>query len=130
MWKNDKPPYRIVMNSKAASGISWHCKHYVGRRVMKHFKSGHDLAKEMGIPVSNLKKTFDEYNQYAEDKKNGKNTDPFGKIFFTNAPFSIDDSFYVGWVTPVIHYTMGGLSITPKCECISESSRTIPGLFA
>ena len=36
-----------------------HCEHYVGRGVMRHFKSGRDLADDMNINVGILKKTFD-----------------------------------------------------------------------
>ena len=126
MWKHNKAPYRLVLNSAAASNLDWHCKHYVSRRVMKRFESGAALAAEMGIPVSQLKESFDQYNDYAK-----KGSDPFGKIYFTNAPFHIDDSFYVAIVTPVVHYTMGGLAISPKSECVYEgSNRVIPGLFA
>ncbi len=126
MWEHGKAPYRLVLNSAAASNLDWHCKHYVSRRVMKHFDSGADLAAEMGIPTSQLKESFDQYNDYAK-----KGTDPFGKIYFTNAPFDINDSFYVAQVTPVVHYTMGGLAISPKSECVYDgSNRVIPGLFA
>merc|ERR1711988_1947804 len=87
---------------------------------------GAALAAETGIPVSQLKESFDQYNEYAK-----KGTDPFGKIYFTNAPFDINDSFYVAQVTPVVHYTMGGLAISPKSECVYDgSNRVIPGLFA
>ena len=41
---------------------------------MKRFESGEALAKEIGIPASTLKKTFDDYNTSARTKK-----DPFGK---------------------------------------------------
>ena len=34
MWKN-KPPFRLMLNSKAANEIHWHCEHYKGRGVMK-----------------------------------------------------------------------------------------------
>merc|ERR1719181_827399 len=126
MWKHDKAPYRLILNSKAASNLDWHCKHYCSRRVMKHFKSGEALAKEMGIPTEQLKKSFDQYNEYAK-----AGTDPHGKIFFTNAPYNIDDSFYVAQVTPIVHYTMGGLAISPKAECVyDKTSRAIPGLYA
>ena len=43
---------------------------------MKHFKTGADMAKEMGIPVSELKNTFDKYNEGAKSKK-----DEFGKLY-------------------------------------------------
>lgn len=66
-----------------------HVKHYEGRKLMKGFKSGQDLAKEMGISPDVLQKTckqvlysisirftdffltVDKYNEVGE-----KNTDP------------------------------------------------------
>lgn len=48
MWKN-KGPYRLILNSKASKEIEWHCKHYVGRGLMKFYPKGDDLAKDMGI---------------------------------------------------------------------------------
>merc|ERR1712224_692983 len=79
-----------------------------------------------GIPLAQLRKSFEQYNEYAK-----AGSDPFGKIYYTNAPFDVNDSFYVAQVTPVVHYTMGGLAISPKAECVyEESSRVIPGLFA
>jgi hypothetical protein len=38
-------PYRLVLNGAASKEIEWHCKHYVGRKLMKRFESGADLAK-------------------------------------------------------------------------------------
>jgi flavocytochrome c len=126
MWQENKAPYRLVLNSAAASNLQWHCKHYCSRRVMKHFKSGADLAKEMGIPTSQLQASFENYNEAART-----GNDKFGKIYFTHAPFDINDSFYVAQVTPVVHYTMGGLAISSKAECVyEENNRVIPGLYA
>jgi succinate dehydrogenase/fumarate reductase flavoprotein subunit len=128
MWAHDKGPYRLVLNTKAARNLQWHCKHYVSRRVMKKFGSGQALADEMGIPVSQLASSFAAYNAAADPNGPG---DPFGKVYFTNAPFEVDDAFFVAQVTPVVHYTMGGLAISPKSECVYEaSSRAIPGLYA
>jgi hypothetical protein len=67
-------PIRLVLNGKASKEIEWHCKHYVGRGLMKRFDTGEALAKEMGITPSVLKKTFDDYNTSARTKK-----DPYGK---------------------------------------------------
>jgi aspartate oxidase len=53
MAKN-KAPFRLILNSKAAKEIEWHCKHYVGRGLMRKFDSGADLAKEMGITLLKL----------------------------------------------------------------------------
>jgi flavocytochrome c len=125
MWKHNKGPYRLIFNSKATSGIAWHCKHYVGRRVMK-VTTGAELAKDMGIPAETLKKTFDDYNRYS--KEGG---DPWGLKFFKAAPYAVDDTFNVAIITPVVHYTMGGLSINGRAEVLrADNQEPIPGLYA
>jgi hypothetical protein len=167
--KNKQAPYRLLLNSKGSNEILWHCKHYCGRGLMKHFKSGADLAKEMGISTAELKKTFDTYNEGAKTNK-----DAFGKKFFHNVrctrkrhassvrccaldgtrfslalsfaslcsmvvlqmPFSVDDEFHVAIVTPVVHYSMGGVQINPDAEIVRPSKtegkfgEVVKGLFA
>jgi len=123
MWKN-KFPIRLVLNSAAAKEIEWHCKHYIGRGLMKKFDSGAALAKEMGISSQVLENTFAKYNEVAKSNK-----DPFGKQFFQNVPFTIKDEFYVSVVTPVVHYCMGGLEIDPDSLVIGKKG-PIVGLFA
>ena len=68
IWENGKFPIRLILNGKASREIEWHCKHYVGRGLMKRFNSGEALAKEFGLSPSVLKKTFDEYNLAAKTK--------------------------------------------------------------
>jgi len=127
MWSHNKAPYRLLLNSKAASQMQWHCDHYKGRRVMKSFNNAEQVAKEMGIPLENLKKTFDAYNNSAASGKE----DQFGKVYYHNTPFELEEKYYVAQVTPVVHYTMGGLAISPSCECVDEKTMcTIPGLYA
>ncbi|KAJ3325112.1 hypothetical protein HDV06_004868 [Boothiomyces sp. JEL0866] len=123
MWKG-KGPFRLVLNSKAGKEIEWHCKHYMGRGLMKHYKSGAELAKDTGIPLKSLETTFANYNEVARTKKC-----PFGKKFFHNVPFSVDDSFWVAIVTPVLHFTMGGVQIDDASRVLSPAG-PIPGLFA
>ncbi|RPD63819.1 Flavocytochrome c [Lentinus tigrinus ALCF2SS1-6] len=125
MWENGKFPIRLVLNGPASKEIEWHCKHYVGRGLMKRFESGEALAKEMGIRPEVLKKTFDDYNQVVRTKK-----DPFGKKFFTDAEWKMDDYFNVALMTPVLHYTMGGLEIDAESRVLDKSGKPIPGLFA
>jgi len=124
MNKRAKGPYRLVLNSKGAKEIEWHCKHYMGRGLMKHFKSGNDLAREMGINVKALDDTFKAYNQVATDNK-----DPYGKKFFHNLFFDVNDEFYVSIVCPVLHYCMGGLEIAPDSQVVGKSG-PIEGLYA
>merc|ERR1719197_302207 len=68
MWKS-KPPFRLVLNEAASNEIIWHCKHYTGRGVMKYYKSGADLAKDMGVPLSTLENTMQKHFEAAEKTK-------------------------------------------------------------
>ncbi|KAJ7594686.1 fumarate reductase [Mycena floridula] len=124
IWENKKYPIRLVLNGNASKEIEWHCKHYVGRGLMKRFESGDALAKEFGLAPAVLKKTFDDYNKVVRSKK-----DPFGKKFFSGE-WKYDDIFNVAIMTPVLHYTMGGLEIDAESRVISSSGKPIPGLFA
>ena len=42
----------------------------------------------------------------------------------------MNDYFNVAIMTPVLHYTMGGLQIDPESRVIDEAGKPIPGLFA
>lgn len=126
MWENNKFPIRLVLNKESSDEILWHCKHYVGRGLMKRFDSGSELAKEFGIPESKLKSTFDEYVQIGQ----GKKPDPYKKKFFHNFNFTMQGPFYVASMTPVLHYSMGGVEINEKSEVLDTNKKPIPGLYA
>jgi flavocytochrome c len=123
MWKG-QGPFRLVLNSKAGKEIEWHCKHYMGRGLMKHYKSAADLAKDTGMPLKNVEATFASYNEIAKSKKC-----PFGKKFFHNVPFVTNDQFWVAIVTPVLHFTMGGVQIDDQSRVLNNEG-PVPGLFA
>ncbi|PPQ96817.1 hypothetical protein CVT26_006218 [Gymnopilus dilepis] len=124
IWENGKYPIRLVLNGPASKEIEWHCKHYVGRGLMKRCDSGEALAKEFGLSPEVLKKTFEDYNQSVRTKK-----DPFGKKFF-QGEWKFDDIFHVAIMTPVLHYTMGGLEIDAESRVVGKDGKPIPGLFA
>ncbi|PSR84411.1 hypothetical protein PHLCEN_2v5448 [Hermanssonia centrifuga] len=125
IWENGKYPIRLILNGQASQEIEWHCKHYVGRGLMKRFESGEALAKDMGLKPEVLKKTFDTYNAGVKAKK-----DPFGKKFFSSGEWKMNDFFNVAIMTPVLHYTMGGLEIDPESRVVGKDGKPIPGLFA
>jgi len=91
---------------------------------MKRFDSGEALSKEFGLPPAVLKKTFEEYNQGVRTQ-----SDQFGKVFF-QGEWKFDDFFHVAIMTPVLHYTMGGLEIDPESRVLDRNHKAIPGLFA
>ena len=127
MWEEkDKGtwPIRLVLNSKASNTLDFHTRHYSGRGLMKKM-TGKQLAEEMGCGDYALKKTFEEYNKYAE----GKEKDPFDKQYFHNFPIEIDDDFHVALMEPVLHFTMGGIEIDDKSQCLNGEHQPFDGLF-
>merc|ERR1712086_195129 len=150
MWKN-KPPFRLCLNKAASDEIIWHCKHYTGRGVMKYYKSGNDLAKDMNIPIQTLIDTHDQHFQAASKTAkdpdggsypaypSGKSWDEAsgptgsGKKFYHNEiPGSAvaTQEFYVAIITPMIHYCMGGLEVTAEAEVVGPKNAAIGGLYA
>jgi succinate dehydrogenase/fumarate reductase flavoprotein subunit len=149
MWKN-KPPFRLCLNKAASDEIIWHCKHYTGRGVMKYYKSGADLAKDMGVPVETIAAEMEQHYQASKKQEkdpdggqwpaypSGKSWDAAsgptgsGKKFYHNvisgAEFATQE-YYVAIITPVIHYCMGGLEITEDSEVVGAKG-VIPGLYA
>lgn len=128
MWKQKeakKWPIRLVLNSKASNVLDFHTRHYSGRGLMKKM-SGKELAKEIGCSEDTLQKTFLSYNDIAD----GKQKDPFGKKFFHNLPFDINDTFHVSVMEPVLHFTMGGIEINDKAEVLNADGKPFEGLYA
>jgi len=151
MWKN-KPPFRLALNKNASDEISWHCKHYTGRGVMKFYENGAALAKDMGVPLQTLVDSHDQHYQASQkmakdpeggswpaypsgkswDEPSGKTGS--GKKFYHNIiPGSAvkTQPFYVAIITPVIHYCMGGLEVDVDSAVLdTKSGKAIPGLYA
>ncbi|KAL4902647.1 hypothetical protein BDW74DRAFT_62081 [Aspergillus multicolor] len=128
MWKEKekgKWPIRLVLNSKASKVLDFHTRHYSGRGLMKKI-TGKELAKEIGCGDAKLQKTFDDYNAIAD----GKQKDPWGKKFFHNLPFSVDDEFHVALMEPVLHFTMGGIEINDRAEVLNSEQKPFDGLYA
>jgi len=122
--KEDRWPIRLILNSKSSNVLDFHTRHYSGRGLMKKM-TGKELAKEIGCSEEKLSKTFSDYNDIAD----GKQKDPFGKKYFHNGPFKVDDTFHVALMEPVLHFTMGGIEINDKAECLNADGKPFDGLF-
>lgn len=82
------------------------------------------VCEHFGIEVEGLKETIEIWNKDAEDgadsQFNYRSTmKPLGA-----APYAMFS------VTPIVHYTMGGLVINADAAVLDESGEPIPGLFA
>ncbi len=93
--------------------------------VVKTFDTPEALADFHKIPKDVFLKTLAEWNECIAQKK-----DPTfkAKIFDDTKPN--EGKFYSIRLWPRVHYTMGGLAITPKAEVIGIDMKPIKGLYA
>lgn len=139
MMKN-KGPFRLLLNSKASKELDWHTRHYKGRGLMKAYKNIKALADEMKVPYSTLEETWKSYNANFEKQTKdpeggpydayggGKSWDSFGKKYYHNMPVDLNDEYHVAIITPVVHYTMGGVCVDQHARLTGKNG-AIPGLF-
>ena len=84
------------------------------------------VAAKLEVDASVLRQMIHSYQEAADAGE-----DKFGKVAFP-AGFSESDHFYVAFVTPSLHYCMGGLEITSSAQVLKagETKKPVPGLFA
>eukprot|EP00049_Salpingoeca_infusionum_P018942 m.359436 g.359436 ORF g.359436 m.359436 type:complete len:550 (+) comp18565_c0_seq1:294-1943(+) len=83
-----------------------------------------DIEVDEGV----VRSTFEAYKKAAD----GELSDEFGRTTFqTNFEDAMggEAAFYIARITPSLHYSMGGLAITPKAQVLNESGQPIPNLF-
>lgn len=93
--------------------------------LIKKANSIEELAKQLHIPVDNLKESIERYNELAH---NGKDDD-FGKE--SNRLFPIENGpFYGAWVSGRLLATLDGLRINTHMQVLNEKGSVILGLYA
>lgn len=119
--------FTLVLNGKAADKANRHAVLYSKKGLLTKVESLQDLATHLKVQKDVLQKTFEAYNDAA---KKGK--DQFGRTVFPAGhwPIEWDEPFYVGTVTPVIHYTMGGIAIDTEGRVLSKTNEPFQGLYA
>lgn len=121
-----KYPIRLVLNGKSASALEFHMRHYTGRGLMRKM-SGPELAAAIGCSEDKLDRSFADYNMIAQGVIA---RDPFGKKYFPNTPFSVDATFNVAVMEPVLHFTMGGIEIDQHAQVLNAEQKPFHGLYA
>lgn len=81
-------------------------------------------SKYMNVEPSVLINTVEEYNEAAR-----KGKDEFGKTAFPTL-FHEDDRIHIAFITPSLHYCMGGIEINSDAQVIQKGSGAIPGLYS
>lgn len=87
--------------------------------------SWEELAQYYAWPVPTFLQTIATWNQAVTKKQDRQWQRTTGlSVPLTQAPF------YAIKVAPAVHYTMGGLAITPQTQVLNQQQQVIPGLFA
>jgi succinate dehydrogenase/fumarate reductase flavoprotein subunit len=124
--KKDMPLVYLVLSSNAAAATMKYVEFYISKGFLKKVENIHALANEMGLPVQTVESSLRKYQNNAM-----AGIDEFGKKQFLNVPnVDHDSEFYVGKVSPVLHYCMGGLCIDTKGNVLDSDRAKIPGLHA
>eukprot|EP00934_Nitzschia_sp_Nitz4_P005122 Nitzschia sp. Nitz4//scaffold25_size161228//17957//21361//NITZ4_002415-RA/size161228-processed-gene-0.178-mRNA-1//-1//CDS//3329544541//5112//frame0 len=121
------PTFHLILSSAAAADAQKHVDLYSHKGLLNKVEGLSALAKHTGIKESKLKATIETYR-----KDSTKGVDEYGKVTFRGLPIKdlSKETFYVGTVSPVLHYCMGGLKIDPSGNVLKEDGSVIEGLHA
>ena len=116
------PDFWVVTDAASRKGATFATK--VQQGTVRSAESLDALAEAMSIPKDQLKAEMARYNEAA---RTGYDPD-FGRTRFTQ---TIEKPpFYFGRERFDVHYTCGGVAITPNAEVKREDGSLITGLFA
>ncbi|MDM8221648.1 flavocytochrome c [Limosilactobacillus vaginalis] len=93
--------------------------------LVVHGETIEDLAKKINVDPSNLKQTVATWNQAVENHDDAE----FGRTTGMDRGITNPGLFAIH-IAPAIHYTMGGIHITPKTQVLDGNGDIIKGLFA
>jgi flavocytochrome c len=123
------PTFALVLGSAAAASARKHVDFYTSKGLLTRLEGGVEaLAKWLPGSPETLVQTLQEYQ-----KASDLGRDEFGKTFFPGVPRINDrnETFYVGRVTPVLHFTMGGLQIDAQGHVLTvRDEQVMTGLWA
>lgn len=121
------PTFHLLLSSSAAADGEKHVDLYTHKGLLTRIEGLDALATFMDIDRDALHKTLQEYQSDA-----ATGVDNFGKTSFRGVPSRELQSevFFVGKVTPVLHYCMGGIKIDTEGNVIREDGTPIEGLHA
>ena len=93
--------------------------------LVVHGDTIEDLAKNLKMDPATLKATVDTWNQAVESHDDTEFHRTTGMDRGITKP-----GFFAIHIAPAIHYTMGGIHITPKTQVLDGNGDIIKGLFA
>ncbi|SPO02083.1 related to soluble fumarate reductase (NADH) [Cephalotrichum gorgonifer] len=114
----------VLLDAGACEAASSHLGFYIFKGLMQK-KKVRDLDER-------VIRSIDEYADIVAGKTNA---DPFGRRNFghwrlKSGEENRDEEVCVGKVTPVVHFTMGGVAFDDKARVLREDGRVVEGLYA
>ncbi|CAH1800892.1 unnamed protein product [Owenia fusiformis] len=97
---------------------------YKFKKIIQDVGTLEDVATKLELSPEVLKKTLSEYEESSQAGK-----DQFGKTVFP-VVFSETDHFLTAFITPTLHYCMGGIEINPSAQVLNVNKEVVPGLYA
>jgi flavocytochrome c len=121
------PTFHLVLSSSASTAAKKHVDLYSHKGLLTRLVGVDALAKFMNVDRHTVTATLRDYQVAAT-----AGVDSFGKTSFSGVPSQDleNEVFYVGTVTPVLHYCMGGIKIDTEGNVIREDGTPIEGLHA
>lgn len=120
----------LLFNQKAADEtglVEQHADEYENsesRGVIVKADTLAEVAEAQGVDPDALQATVDQWNEYCAQ---GEDPD----FNYSAEMNTIEEGpYYLMACKPAVHYTMGGLHITPEAEVLSVDEEVIPGLYA
>eukprot|EP01059_Diplonema_ambulator_P001791 TRINITY_DN11515_c0_g1_i2.p1 TRINITY_DN11515_c0_g1~~TRINITY_DN11515_c0_g1_i2.p1 ORF type:complete len:1049 (+),score=253.63 TRINITY_DN11515_c0_g1_i2:74-3220(+) len=116
--------FTLLVHEGAAVHADKHIPVYEQKGLMSKYNDVPSLAEHLALPPPTLISTIEQYNADAE-----RGQDAFGKTHFNNVPVDTEGYFYAGQVTPVLHYTMGGVQVDGNSRVVGKNG-VVEGLYA
>lgn len=126
--RKQEVPIWLVLNGQSADKFGRNFDFYLKKKLFTKFEDGfEEFAKRTShVDKDEIWESLGAYHLAA----GGLQDDEYGKTVFPEL-YDPQDRIYVAEVTPVIHYTMGGVEVNKNAEVLSDETGTpIPGLFA
>lgn len=126
IFSQDSPQTTLVVAEDSYDDLKMHLGFYTKKGLMKK-GTVQELADDLNVPLSLIQQQLSTYNKAAA----GELTDTYGRVSF-GKEFSVnsDLNVFYGTVTPVLHFTMGGILIDEKGRALDTSNSIINGLYA
>jgi len=124
--RKQEAPIWIVINGIGADIFGRNLDMYLKKGLMVKYEEGfEEMAKELpDMDKDKIWASVGAYHIAAGDDV----ADEFGKTVFP-ALYSPENRLFVGQVTPVIHYTMGGVETDEKAQLLGKDGKPLGGLF-